>query len=282
MTASNHGLRRYKIHRPRSFDVEAAKRLYVSLSNYTLVAALCGVSRNTVWEALNPEHKEARNLKRDNTIRERVRVRVVNANRAAKTIHEKDTGRQRRCIEGSPTYAKCQSFKTALRKRVHNSVGTTNRKAQKLGDPYMLNVDEVLAKILANPVCHYSGLPINLKGDVWQLDHIKPLARGGNNHIDNYVLCLQAYNSMKGDLTVEEMTLAAARFLEHLGFTIAGHEDRDFVQEARTSARELFEAKCKRECRRLTKEKRAEKAATLLTSNVSSAYKGDPVLTTAI
>ena len=259
--------------------MEAARRVYVALGTYEHAAAFCGIKLKTLWNALNPEKAKASFLRRDKKLKERVRVRVFNANAAEKKVFEKDTGKYRQSITEAASFKLCKTFKARLRKRIDRSIQGANRTAIKHNEPNMLKTDEVLEKVLANPVCHYSGRPIDLEGDIWQMDHIEPLARGGKNKLNNFVICLQAYNSMKGELTIEEWTLASVRFLEHFnGLAVTGHEHRDLEKEARDSARRLFEAKAKRDCLYLTKKYRAEKteqakkASTPLTSDVSSAY----------
>lgn len=61
-------------------------------------------------------------------------------------------------------------------------------------------------KILENPVCYITGLPIDLEDpQSWSLDHIVPVSKGGTNDMDNMGICLSFINAMKHDATLEEL-----------------------------------------------------------------------------
>lgn len=69
----------------------------------------------------------------------------------------------------------------------------------------MVTEEQLLNKIGPNPICYLTGLPIDLdKPSSYELDHIMPRSRGGDNSIDNLGLCTKQANRAKGNLTKDE------------------------------------------------------------------------------
>lgn len=53
--------------------------------------------------------------------------------------------------------------------------------------------------------CYLTGLPINIKTDDYQLDHIIPISKGGTNELTNMAITCVEANQIKGNLTNEEL-----------------------------------------------------------------------------
>jgi 5-methylcytosine-specific restriction endonuclease McrA len=53
-----------------------------------------------------------------------------------------------------------------------------------------------------HPYCHYCNRPLTRRRAT--IDHVVPLASGGKDTRDNYVLCCQRCNRMKGTMTEAE------------------------------------------------------------------------------
>lgn len=68
-----------------------------------------------------------------------------------------------------------------------------------------VSIEEGKAKLEENPVCYLTGKPIDLdKLSTWELDHIVPRSKGGNNSLGNMGLASKEANRAKGNLSVEE------------------------------------------------------------------------------
>lgn len=188
--------------------------LYAVHKSYSEVARICGCDASTVRHALNPDRLRGYNERWNsrNGLKRTVHCRVSSANRRAargpRPVHHKplcDTDLGRRTIAGK------------IRHSIGGRVRLTNKHNEQAG---VLSKQEVMDKILSNPVCFYSGKPIDLYRQAWQLDHFQPIAQGGKNHIDNLVICLQAYNMSKGDLLYEEWLEVCRNVLTHAGYTV--------------------------------------------------------------
>ena len=65
--------------------------------------------------------------------------------------------------------------------------------------------EQVMEKIGSDPTCYLTGQKIDLhKPRTYNLDHIIPVARGGDNSLDNMGLCTRAANMAKSDLLLSE------------------------------------------------------------------------------
>ena len=69
-------------------------------------------------------------------------------------------------------------------------------------------------------ICYLSGEPINLKENQYQLDHIQPKSRGGDNSLANLGIAHSVVNMMKHNLTPIELLEWCAKILEHNGFDV--------------------------------------------------------------
>ena len=82
------------------------------------------------------------------------------------------------------------------------------------------NWEDVLEKFGENTVCYLSGEEINLYENNYQLDHIKPASRKGNNSLDNLGITHKVVNYMKGNLTPEELFEWCSKILKHNGYNV--------------------------------------------------------------
>jgi len=83
------------------------------------------------------------------------------------------------------------------------------------------NVNDLLSKINHNPVCYLSGEPINIyEPNKYNLDHIVPATKGGDNSINNVGFLSSTVNRMKSDLTVEEFIEKCKQILEYNGYEV--------------------------------------------------------------
>ena len=79
---------------------------------------------------------------------------------------------------------------------------------------------DVLEKYTENTICYLSGEKINLYENNYNLDHIIPYSRGGKNTLDNLGITHRIVNTMKSDLTPDELLKWCKRILEYNGFSV--------------------------------------------------------------
>lgn len=71
------------------------------------------------------------------------------------------------------------------------------------------------------PVCYLSGRAINVNDSrSWQLDHVRPQKKGGDNSLHNIGLTCKEANQAKSDLTVDEFIALCKDVLEHNGYEV--------------------------------------------------------------
>lgn len=105
-----------------------------------------------------------------------------------------------------------QQEQKAYYQKVHANRGLPNkivlfRREHPNRDP-LLTVENVIAKFGDQPKCYLTGTPIDLsQRDTYALDHIIPLARGGDSSLANCGLTTRQANQAKHDMTKEEFVI---------------------------------------------------------------------------
>ena len=102
-----------------------------------------------------------------------------------------------------------------FQKRDNLSVNKNNKKLKKT-----FTYLEVLDKIGKKPTCYLTGIPIDLNINNYQLDHIVPVSKGGDNSLNNLGLLLSEINQMKSDMTIKELLNNCILILEHNGYKV--------------------------------------------------------------
>lgn len=154
---------------------------------YQKIADVVGCAKNTVKYYLHPE--EAQKSKN----------RVKNNRRTLNGILKRKKD-QFQMIGERISFGKCKS-----RERIPSSFSS-----QELKD-----------KILNSPFCYLTGEKIDLLSrKSYELDHIIPRAKGGNNSLLNCGLASRNANRAKADMTQEEFIDLCQKILIHNGFTV--------------------------------------------------------------
>ena len=83
------------------------------------------------------------------------------------------------------------------------------------------NFEDVLEKFGVETNCYLSGEPINLYKNNYNLDHIIPVSRGGDNSFENLGIAHEVVNRMKSDLTPEELIEWCIKILTYNGYTVS-------------------------------------------------------------
>jgi predicted transcriptional regulator len=83
------------------------------------------------------------------------------------------------------------------------------------------NFDDVLEKFGVDTKCYLSGESINLYKNNYNLDHIIPVSKNGDNSFDNLGIAHEVVNRMKSDLTPEELIEWCIKILTYNGYTVS-------------------------------------------------------------
>ena len=68
--------------------------------------------------------------------------------------------------------------------------------------------------------CYLTGKEIDIEKDEFNLDHIIPVSKGGNNELENMAVVTPEANAAKTNLTVEEYLDLCKSVLENFGYTV--------------------------------------------------------------
>lgn len=80
---------------------------------------------------------------------------------------------------------------------------------------------DLLDKIGDNPTCYLTGQKIDLENTrSWNLDHIIPRSKGGENTLKNANICTKQANQAKSDNSLEDFFDLCKLVLEHNGYNV--------------------------------------------------------------
>lgn len=113
-------------------------------------------------------------------------------------------------LNTSPLYRKyIDFFKTLVNNRRNGRMQPT------------FTMEQLLDKIGPSPRCYLTGERIDLEQPKsYQLDHIIPASRGGDNSLDNLGLCKKEVNISKRDMTKEEYLELCVKVLKFNGYSV--------------------------------------------------------------
>jgi CRISPR/Cas system Type II protein with McrA/HNH and RuvC-like nuclease domain len=80
--------------------------------------------------------------------------------------------------------------------------------------------EDILEKFGENTICYLSGEKINLFKNNYNLDHIIPASRRGENTLDNLGILHETVNSMKHNLTPEELIEWCIKILKFNNYSV--------------------------------------------------------------
>lgn len=87
--------------------------------------------------------------------------------------------------------------------------------------PINFSFKEFKDKYPINSKCYLSGEEVNLTDSKnWELDHIIPKSKGGNNSLENLGILHKVVNQMKGGLLNEEFIEWCKKILEYQGYIV--------------------------------------------------------------
>lgn len=108
------------------------------------------------------------------------------------------------------------SMKARLRNVGINYIGNSERYKLFLDERYKLFLD----KVNSNPVCYLTGRKIDLMNDPWQLDHVVPKAKNGDNSLENMSLTTREANSAKGDMYLDDFVNLCVDVCKNFGYKV--------------------------------------------------------------
>lgn len=117
----------------------------------------------------------------------------------------KDSKSRKDVVESIRKYQKTD---TNFIGRVNKNIDTT------------FNWENVINKFGNVTKCYLSGVELNLLENEYQLDHIIPASRGGDNTLKNLGITHKTVNQMKGDLTPDELIEWCIKILHHNDYII--------------------------------------------------------------
>lgn len=112
-------------------------------------------------------------------------------------------------IEGT---RKFQKRDNSVKKNVNKNIKKT------------FNWEDVIEKFGENTICYLSGEKLNLFENEYQLDHIIPSSRGGDNSFENLGISHKVVNMMKHSLTPEELIEWCIKILEFNNYIVTKTE----------------------------------------------------------
>lgn len=102
-------------------------------------------------------------------------------------------------------------YKVSLRQRLYLKVNNFRRGKQK-----MFTTDEFIAKFNESPFCYITGRPIDINDTKnWNLDHIVPVSRGGDNSLENCGITCREANAAKNNMNYKEFVLFCQEVINH-------------------------------------------------------------------
>lgn len=147
--------------------------------------------------------------------KEKTRNRVRTMREKNSLIHKTDWFKHgRRAKKGITNKSQKFQLRTTYvdNKHTHKTMSETTME---------FNHHDVLKKIGKSPQCYLTGRKINLEEpSSYNLDHIIPTGKGGDNSIENLGITCKEANMAKHDMVLEEFLQLCKEVLEHNGYEV--------------------------------------------------------------
>ena len=115
-------------------------------------------------------------------------------------------------------------YNSKIRKRIVTKIRDFSRRKEVAQFTY----EELMNKIGDEPKCYLTGDPIDItKTRSWNLDHIVPVAKGGDNSLENCNIATRDANLSKTDMSVDDFTDLCKKVLETQGYSVSKQRESD-------------------------------------------------------
>lgn len=186
--------------KPKGLQIEIL-RLFKEGKNYYEIVDELGCSIGTVFYHLEPGEKQ-KSYERNRTFRKNnPLLRKLTTFHSHRRLYVKYKNSKKRVRE--IIYSKYINF-------VGGSISMAN-----------FTLEELQEKIGESPKCYLTGRPIDLtQSRTYQLDHIIPISKGGQNTLENCGITCRDANLSKRDLYLEDYLQLCKEILENNGFSV--------------------------------------------------------------
>jgi len=187
---------------------EDVLRLRAEGKSYNEIQKLLGCSKGTIayhcGSGQKDKTKKRQNKRRQNTLLNKTdRFKYRNTDNSIDRLKESKS--KKNVVEG---IRKFQKRDNSISKGINKDIDKT------------FTWEDVLDKFGEDTFCYLSGEKLNLFENEYQLDHINPASRGGDNTFDNLGILHRTVNLMKHNLTPEELIDWCKKILIFNGYEV--------------------------------------------------------------
>jgi 5-methylcytosine-specific restriction endonuclease McrA len=116
-----------------------------------------------------------------------------------------------------------QETNSKLIKRINDKVVCFHRERKTMKyKKTSFTAKDILDSYEKDPTCKLTGRKIDINNTrSWNLDHIIPVSKGGDDSFENCQITCKQANAAKNDLSLDEFLLLCSEVLVHHGYTIS-------------------------------------------------------------
>lgn len=137
---------------------------------------------------------------------------------------EKNKNRTKKLRQNNIIIKKVDNFKSKRKfKNIKESLRFFQKREGNVANKEInetFNWKDVIDKFGVNTICYLSGEKINLYDNTYSFDHIIPQSRGGGNELENLGITLRIINSMKNEMTPDELIEMCIKILKYNNYDV--------------------------------------------------------------